>query len=148
MRGVDFPVQYPHFQKLMAKACSGARSRNINGSRWEPPFYRVAIPLFRLCHLCLQTDNLTIDFGHHRQMQLVLHLRDKDFALIKLKSANVLDIQTSTEQDLHVLRYLQRIVALENFHCCLLPGLRSCGATVSPRTGSANFSALKLQSRI
>lgn len=40
-------------------------TKNINGSRWEPPFYRVAILLFRLRHLCLQTHNLTVDFGHH-----------------------------------------------------------------------------------
>lgn len=48
-------------------------------------------------------------------MQLVLDLRDKDFALIKFKCANVLDVQPSTKQDLHVLRHLQRIVALKIF---------------------------------
>lgn len=45
-----------------------------------------------LSHLSLQTHNLTVDFGHHRQVLFVLHFRDKDFALIELKSANILDI--------------------------------------------------------
>jgi hypothetical protein len=47
---------------------------------------------------------------------LILHFWDKDFALIELKSANILDIQPSTEQDFYVFRYLKRVVALENFH--------------------------------
>src|SRR5690606_30531008 len=72
-----------------------------------------------LSHFSLQTHNLTVDLGHHRIVLLVLHFRDKDFALIKFESANILDIQTSTEQDLHVLRHLKRVVALENFHSCL-----------------------------
>lgn len=72
-----------------------------------------------LSHLSLQTHNLTVDFGHHRKMLFVLHFWDKDFALIELKSANILDVQPSTEQDLHVLRHLKRVVALENFHSCI-----------------------------
>ena len=71
-------------------------------------------------HLGLETHNLTVDFGHDGVVLFVLHFRDEDFAFIELESANILDIQPSTKQDLHVLRHLKRVVTLENFHCSLL----------------------------
>ena len=72
-----------------------------------------------LSHLSLQTHNLAVDFGHHRIVLLVLHFRDKNLTLIKFESANILDVQPSSEQDIHVLRHLKRVVALENFHSYL-----------------------------
>lgn len=38
---------------------------NINGSHREPSFTYYVLLRFRLCHLSLQTQHLTIDFGHH-----------------------------------------------------------------------------------
>jgi hypothetical protein len=67
--------------------------------------------------------NLLVHLRHHAEVALVANFWQQDLALVKLKSPDVFDIQTASEQRFHVFRHNQWVITLENPHFFSLSSL-------------------------
>ena len=61
-------------------------------------------------------NNLLVHLGHHAEMAFVANGWQQYLTLVELKCTDVFNIDTASEQRLHVFRHNQWVITLENPH--------------------------------